>query len=56
MYQESSDKICLNKEGRFEVNLLFKILHLVLPDNFEQCKKRIERKFNQLENDPELLF
>lgn len=55
MYQELSDKICINKERRFEVNSSFKILHLVLPDNFEQCKKRIERKLNQLKNDPELL-
>ena len=55
MYQELSDKICINKEGRFEVNLPSKILDLVLPDKFEQCKKRIERKFNQLKNDPELL-
>ena len=55
MYQELSDEICINKEGRYEVNLPFKISHPVLPDNFEQCKKRFESKFNQLKNDPELL-
>ena len=55
MYQELSDEIFINKEGRYEVNLPFKISHPVLPDYFEQCKKRFESKFNQLKNDPELL-
>ena len=55
MYQESSDDICINKEGRYEVDLPFKFSHPVLPDNFEQCKKRFESKFNQMKNDPELL-
>ena len=55
MYQELSDEICINKEGRYKVNLPFKISLPVLPDNFEQCKKRFESKFNQLKNDPELL-
>ena len=55
MYQELSDEICINKEGRYEASLPFKISHPVLPDNFEQYKKRFELKFNQLKNDPELL-
>ena len=55
MYQELSDEICINKEGRFEVNLPLKILDLVSPDKYEQCEKRTERKFNQLKNDPEIL-
>ena len=48
MYQELSDKTCINKEGPYEVNLPFKISHPVLPDNFEQCKKCFESKFNQV--------
>ena len=55
MCQELPDGICINKEGCYEVNLHFKILQAVLPDNFEQCKKRFESKFNQAKNDPELL-
>ena len=38
MYQELSDEICVNKEGRYEANFSFEISHPVLPDNFEQCK------------------
>ena len=52
--KELSDEICTNKEGRYEVNLPFKISHPVLADNFEQCKKRFESNFNQLKNNPEL--
>ena len=55
MHQELSDEICINKEGPYEVNLPFKISHPVLPDNFEQCKKRFESKINQLKKDPEFL-
>ena len=55
MYQELSDEICVNKEGRYEANFSFEISHPVLPDNFEQCKKRFESKFNQLKNDLEFL-
>ena len=29
MYQESSDDICINKEGRYEVDLPFKFSHPV---------------------------
>ena len=35
IYQELSDEICINKQGRCEVNLPFKISHTVLLDNFE---------------------
>ena len=55
MYQELSDEICINKCGRYEVNLPFKISHPVLPANLEQCEKRFQSKFNHLKNDPELL-
>ena len=55
MYQDLSDEIGINKEGRYEVNLSFKISHPILPDNFEKCKKRFASKFNQSKNGPELL-
>ena len=54
MYQELSDEYCINKGGCYEANLPFKISHPDLPENFEQCKKCFESKFNELKNDPEL--
>ena len=41
MYQELSDEICINKEGRFEVNLPLKILDLVSPDKYDNVKNEL---------------
>ena len=55
MNEEFSDEISINDEGRYEVNLPFKISHPALPDNFEECKNRFISKFNRLKKTPELL-
>ena len=49
MHQELLDEICVNEEGRHEVNLTFKISHPVIPDNFEQRKKHFSDKMQSIE-------
>ena len=54
-FEDFSDTIYLNKERRYEANLLFKKPHPLLHDHFNLCEKRLLKIYSTLKKDTVLL-